>query len=408
MKVSVPHPEEIPDTSPWSVTSAATGQRADASQRFEFVDVGQEYQRSDVQAAWRHLLATRRSPERLYQLPAFFDYLMETSPAGGAACHLHLVRRRSDARIVGVVPGRKTTQTVNVRLGPLTLFTRTVPVYQVLGSLPLLDAGEEDLGGFVLKSLLQNYPDCRALLLQAVPAELAGAIGGNGLSSHVMQGWRDCHTVPLPADVETYLQKLSAKKRYNLSRQVRLLSKEAGEVALVPVEHAHQVAALTEAIQNLHGAEDFVVQNSQAKLESLARHGLLHSYLLQCGGRTIALVLGTRSDEVWHVHNIFCDPAYASLSVGTSVVHLALQDAIASSHFIHADFGYGTPNQEFRSTHVLQRRGKLLLCRSRSMTGLMFRLHGIQDRMNEALIGYVKTLRKRQKERKRASKQVSK
>jgi hypothetical protein len=45
-----------------------------------------------------------------------------------------------------------------------------------------------------------------------------------------MHGWRDCHTVPLPADVDTYLQKLSAKKRYNLSRQVRLLAKEAGEV----------------------------------------------------------------------------------------------------------------------------------------------------------------------------------
>jgi hypothetical protein len=78
------------------------------------------------------------------------------------------------------------------------------------------------------------------------------------------------------------------------------------------------------------------------------------------------------------------------LSVGTSIIHLALQDTIAHFNFIYADFGYGTPNQEFRSTHKLQRRGKLLLCQRNGLTSLLFRLHGIQDRMNESLIGRVK------------------
>jgi len=377
--------------------------RAEAAQRFEFFDATQDHDRSDVQAAWRQLLEAGASPEKLYQLPAFFKYMVDTAKRGEAACELYLVRRRSDARIVGVIPGRKTTHKVDVRLGPLTLFERAVPVYQVLGSVLLLDAGEEGLPGFVLKNLLQRHPDCRALLMQAMPEELAGSTGHKGLYSHIVHGWRDCHTVPLPADVDTYLQKLSAKKRYNLSRQVRLLAKEAGEVQLVRVEHPDQVPALVDAMRSLLSDAELAVQATQARLESLARHGLLHSYVLRCGEQVVALVLGTRSNDVWHVHNISCKQEYMSLSVGTSVVHLALQDTIAHGNFIHADFGYGTPNQEFRSTHVLRRRGKLLLCRRHGMADLLFSLHGAQDRMNEALIGRVKGFRRWLKERRRVA-----
>jgi hypothetical protein len=381
-----------------------TLRRDNSAQQFEFVAAPSDYERSDIQAAWRRLLAAGRSPEKLYQLPEFFRYLMDTAKAGEAACELHIVRRRSDARIVGIVPGRRTTQTVGVRMGPLTLFERHVPVYQVLGSVPLLDEDEHDLSGFVLRSLLQRHPDCRALLMQAMPEEMADAISGEGLSPHILNGWQNCHTMPLPEDVDGYLQKLSSKKRYNLSRQVRLLAKEAGEVSLVRVEQAHHVAALVEGMRALMSAEDFARLPSQAKLESQARHGLLHSYLLQCGGQPAALVLGTRSNEVWHVHKIYCKQEYMSFSVGTSIMHLALQDTIADFDFTHADFGYGTPNQEFRATHVLQRRGKMLVCRRRSMADFLFRLHDIQDRMNEALISRVKTVSKQLRQRRQATK----
>jgi CelD/BcsL family acetyltransferase involved in cellulose biosynthesis len=374
-----------------------------AAQQYEFVVATSDFERSDVQAAWRHLLANHHSPEKLYQLPEFFRYLMETAQADETACELHLVRRRSDARIVSIVPGRRKMQPVSVRLGPLTLFERQVPVYQVLGSVPLLDDSEQNLSGFVLRSLLQHYTDCRALLMQAMPDGLAGTIGGDGLSSHILGGWQSCHTVPLPENVDAYLQKLSSKKRYNLSRQVRLLAKEAGEVSLVRIEQENQVAALVDAMRILMSPADFAGQLSQAKLESLARQGLLHAYLLQCGGQPAALVLGTRSNEVWHVHKICCKQEYMPLSIGTSIIHLALQDTIAHFGFTHADFGYGTPNQEFRATHVLQQRGKMLVCRQRSMSNFLLTLHGIQDRMNEALISRIKAVRKQLRQRRQAT-----
>ena len=377
--------------------------RTETAQRFEFFDATQDHDCSAIQAVWRQLLEAGHSPEKLYQLPEFFRYLMDRAGPGTVACNLYLVRRRSDAKIVGLIPGRSVTHKIGVRIGPLTLFERAVPVYQVLGSVLLLDAGEEGLSGFVLKSLLQRHPDCHALLMQAIPEGLAGTTEHKGLSSHVMHGWRDCHTVPLPADVDTYLQKLSAKKRYNLSRQVRLLGKAAGEVRLVRVEHADQVTALVDAMRTVLSDEEFAAQASQAMLESLARHGLLRSYVLCCGEQAVALVLGTCSNEVWHVHNISSKQEYMHLSVGTSIVHLALQDTIANGKFIHVDFGYGTPNQEFRSTHVLQRRGKLLLCQRHSMANLLLSLHSVHDQLNEGLTGYVKAFRKWLKECRQAA-----
>jgi CelD/BcsL family acetyltransferase involved in cellulose biosynthesis len=375
----------------------------EAAQRFEFVAATADYDRPDIQAAWARLLEVRQGAETLYQLPGFFRYLKETQEPDDAGPDLYLVRRQGDGRIVGIVPGRRTSQKLSFRLGAMTAYEHEVPLYQVLGSVPLLDPAEEGLAEFIFKSLLEQHPESRALLMQAVPEELGENMRADGLSCHVVNGWRECHTAPLPDTVDAYLQKLSAKKRYNLSRQVRLLAKEAGEVKLVRIEHADQVPALVDAMRELMSDAELAVQATQARLESLARHGLLHSYVLRCGEQAVAMVLGTRSNEVWHVHNISCKQEYMSLSVGTSVVHLALQDTIANGNFIDADFGYGTPNQEFRSTHVLQRRGKLLLCRRHGVANLVFSLHGVQDRMNEALIGRVKGFRRWLKERRRTA-----
>jgi CelD/BcsL family acetyltransferase involved in cellulose biosynthesis len=373
-------------------------------QRFEFVAATADYDRADIQAAWARLLEVRQGAETLYQLPGFFRYLKETQEASDSGSDLYLVRRQGDGRIVGIVPGRRTSQKLSFRLGAMTVYEHEVPLYQVLGSVPLLDPAEEGLADFIFKSLLEHHPESRALLMQAVPEELGETMRADGLSCHVVNGWRECHTVPLPETVDAYLQKLSAKKRYNLSRQVRLLAKAAGEVSLVRIERPDQVAALIAGMQTLSSAKELATERSQTKYDSMARHGLLHAYMLQCGEHTAALVLGSRSDDVWHVHKICCKEEYLALSAGTSIIHLALQDAIEHFDFAYADFGYGTPNQDFRSTHVLQRRGKLMLCQRNGLTSLLFSLHGIQDRMNDALIGHAKTFRKYLKQRRQPAK----
>jgi hypothetical protein len=93
--------------------------------------------------------------------------------------------------------------------------------------------------------------------------------------------------------------------------------------------------------------------------------------------------------------------------VGTSAIHLALQDVLANCSFSHVDYGYGMPNAEFRSTHVLKSRGHILLHRARSATAMLLKLHGMYNGMNDTLIRHAKQAKKWYAQRKQAAKKAA-
>jgi len=366
------------------------------------------YDRPDILDAWHRMLAVATSPETLYQSPQFFSHLIDMHQGQDANCELFIVRRSVDYAIVGFVPVRTIACGLAFRVGPVPLFKRTMRACQLLGSVPLLDPAEDGLAEFVVQQLLEHYVMCDVLYMQAVPEEAGAALGGiAGVSAYVLNGWRACHTQPLPDSVDGYLQKFSSKKRYNLSRQVRLLAEAAGALQVLRIEQPEQVPAMLDAMIAMEACPNMERGAEQARLEGLARHGLLLSYLIRCGDEDVAVVYGSRSASVWHVYKISCLHKYLHLSVGTSAIHLAVQDVLAHFAFKDIDFGYGTPSSEFRSTHVLKTRGVVLLHRARSLTALSLKLHGTYDRMNEALIRQVKRAQKWYAQRKQASKTAS-
>jgi hypothetical protein len=73
-----------------------------------------------------------------------------------------------------------------------------------------------------------SFPECEAIAMPSVPAESflwRYCLGSRSIKRHFLvyipYGKRLCHTMSLAATFEQYLAKLSAKKRYNLNRQVR-------------------------------------------------------------------------------------------------------------------------------------------------------------------------------------------
>jgi hypothetical protein len=366
------------------------------------------YDRPDILDAWHRMLAVATSPETLYQSPQFFSHLIDMYRGQDANCELFVVRRSVDYAIVGFIPVRTIACGLEFRVGPVPLFKRTMRACQILGSVPLLDPAEEGLAEFVIQQLLERYAQCDVLYMQAVPEDAGAALGGiAGVSAYVMNGWRACHTQPLPDSVDGYLQKFSAKKRYNLSRQVRLLAEAAGAVQVLRIEQPGQVPAMLDALIATGACPGAERGAEQARLEGLARHGLLLSYVIRCGDEDVAVVYGSRSASVWHVYKIACLQKYLHLSVGTSAIHLAVQDVLAHFAFRDIDFGYGTPSAEFRSTHVLKTRGLVLLHRARSLTALSLKVHGIYDAMNDALIRQVKRAQKWHAQRRQATKKTS-
>jgi hypothetical protein len=373
--------------------------------RFELNVATAYHDRPDILGAWRQMLAEADGPETLYQSPEFFNHLIDTNAGNEASYELFVVRRNSDYAIVGFVPVRLIDMDLDFRLGPLSLFKRTVDACQVLGSVPLLAPGEEGLADFVMQQLLARYAKCEVLYMQTMPEDVtAGLDSIAGVSTYVLNGWRACHTQPLPDGVDAYLQKFSAKKRYNLSRQVRLMSEALGPLQVLRIDQPEQVATLLEAMTAVDAARIEEREGAPARMENLARHGLLLSYVIRCGDTDVAAVYGMRSASVWHVYKILCRHEYLHLSVGTSAVHLAVQDVLAHATLKRIDFGYGAPQAEFRSTHVLQTRGHVLLHRARSGTALLLKAHGMCDAVNAALIRQVKRVQAWRARRRRAAK----
>jgi hypothetical protein len=376
--------------------------------RYELNVATAYYDRPDILDAWHRMLATAASPEALYQSPQFFNHLIAMQQGKDANYELFIVRRSIDYAIVGFVPVRTIECGLEFRVGPAPLFKRTMRACQILGSVPLLDQAEEGIVEFVMQQLLKRFAKCDVLYMQAVPEDTGAALDGiAGVSSYVLNGWRTCHTQPLPDGVDSYLQKFSSKKRYNLSRQVRLLTEAAGALQVMRIEQPEQVPALLDAMVAMDTSPDGERDAEQARLESLARQGLLLSYVIRCGDEDVAFVYGSHSASVWHVHKIICQQKYLHLSVGTSAIHLAVQDVLAHFAFKDIDFGYGTPNSEFRSTHVLKTRGLVLLHRARSGTALLLKAHGIYNAMNDALIRQVKRAQKWHAQRRQTAKKIA-
>ncbi len=368
--------------------------------RYELNVATAYYDRPDILDAWHRMLAGATGPETQYQSPQFFSHLIDMGRGRNANYELFIVRRSIDYAIVGFIPVRTLPCRIAFHAGPVPLFGRTLRACQILGSVPLLDPAETGLADFIMQQLLKRYAECDVLYLQAVPRDGLQAIAG--IPAYVLNGWRPCHTQPLPDSVDAYLKTFSAKKRYNLSRQVRLLAEAAGPLHVLRIDQPGQVGAMVDAMVATDASRATGRADEQARLESLARHGLLLSYVVRCGQTDVAVVYGMRSSSAWHVYKILCRQAYLPLSVGTSAIHLAVQDVLAHFTFDHIDFGYGTPHAEFRSTHVLKTRGLVLLHRARSRTAWLLNVHGRYDALNGALIRQVKRMRKWQAQRRAA------
>jgi hypothetical protein len=88
-------------------------------------------------------------------------------------------------------------------------------------------------------------------------------------------------------------------------------------------------------------------------------------------------------------------------------VHLALEDVITNHNLERADFGYGTPNQDFRSTHVLKTRGHLLVYRAFSLPSMLLAAHRLYDPLHSALVKRVKQAKKQIDQRRAARRQAA-
>lgn len=364
---------------------------AQSGEEFDIAFVQDDSAIESLSADWTRLLDASSSPEKIYQCPAFFRYLKETNDP----CALLVARRRVDGAVVGIVPVRPRRHALEFRMGPLGTSSWKLPVVQLLGSVPMLDE-HKGLLDAVMRGLFAHFPEARGISMQAVPSELFDRFTQlDGMNVAVLDGWRECHTIELPESFDAYLQKLSSKKRYNVQRQVRQLAAEAGAIEVTRIEQPEQVAQLFDALRALMPAADLAAIPAQHKFERLAGLGLLFSCVVSCAGVPVGAVIGSNGIGRWLVHNILSDSKYQHLSAGTSTMHLALKEMMAAHALSGADFGYGTPNRDFRSSHQLRTRGHVLVYRRTGLAPVVLACNVLYGKLYDMLASSVKRLKKR-------------
>lgn len=313
-------------------------------------------------ADWHRLVAEGGSHEQMYQLPAYAGFKADVR---NGAAQVYTLRSRDGGKLLGVIPFSIEKKTLAVGAGGLSLLKRDVNVLVLYGSQPAAAIPEHEKAA-LYHQLLDLNPQVDAIYLNAyratdkAVAQLA-TLRQAGLGAFMEHGIETCHAIEVPSGFAEYESRLSSKKRYNIRRQLRQLEQHAGALTLRCLRDEADVPLLQKTMKML----DAHFSVPDATFQALARHRLMLSCVLLAGGEPVALVLGKHGRGVWHVSNIFIDTRLpASFSVGTSVLHLALEQVIALCAVHKVDFGFGSPGHAFTSTQVQERRARVLLFRA--------------------------------------------
>lgn len=348
---------------------------------------------------WQALVADSHSPQKIYQTPAFFKFA-QNARQPGERVELLTVTRAGDGVLVGVVPVRISKQDVNFKFGPFMLHTAKLEMINLLGSIPAAPSGT-DMADQLITRMLALFPDVKAVMMPSMPQDSAYwydvtdiPAEGGVLSTALMGPWRECHKLPLPKTFDQYLEKFSAKKRYNLNRQIRQLTEQAGTLELERISGPEQVPGMMRSLEALITGAELKMLSSEKTFTALAAQGLLLCHVLRAGDQILAAIIGTRSPDTLHVHNIFVDKKHLALSIGTSAMHLAIKDLTEMGCLKAIDFGYGTPNNDFRSSHVLETRAQVLLFDNTKSISLLFFMHRHFVALSDRLVASAKSVKK--------------
>jgi hypothetical protein len=230
-----------------------------------------------------------------------------------------------------------------------------IPCVEVLGSQAV---GAVTYRSYVelVESLWHRYPHIRGIFFKSVPndsdlwrmlAENKWRVGSSDV--YMLDGERPFHYLALASTFEGYLAEFRKKQRYNLKRQVRVMS-EAHDNSLIVecVTHNGDVPRLVDAVRKIadkswkatelkRAAPEIVSQ--PAVLERIAEGGLLRAYLLNVKGQPRAYVIGYLFNGVYHYANIGYDSELSDYSPGNVLLLLVIQDLIEKAGARYMNFG---------------------------------------------------------------------
>lgn len=202
------------------------------------------------------------------------------------------------------------------------------------------------------------------------------------------------YCVDIEGDFESYCARWSSKTRYNLRRSVKKLQDRNPDGLLQVADQPGQMEAfLREAAaisrttyqsRLLQSGLDYS-EPLVRSMEALAAQGLARGYLLRDGGKPIAFAWCSGAGEGLTYNVIGYLEETASLSPGTVLLYLIVEDLFGLGRFKLLDFGVGeAPYKQMFATRALDFADAYLF-RPRWRHRLRARLHWQVDGFSSAI-----------------------
>ncbi|HVF55987.1 MAG TPA: GNAT family N-acetyltransferase [Pyrinomonadaceae bacterium] len=367
----------------------------------------EEWDDASLRERWGALLERYDDVNALYASPAWFDHLRETRPGDELA--LAVARDRA-GNVEGIVPLHFKEYPFQYYLSSYPLLTLRLKAAHVLGSVPLLPA-ERGVHAQFRDALLGARSDCDCIYMDTVPIEsdcrefVSGA-GANGVAQLVYApgGKRPWHLVELGPTADAYFGKIKGKLRYELKRRTKRLDEHCGgKLSIVRVDSEAQVAQFVADAaevsrnswqQRIIGTRITDSEEQRAHFAGLARRGLLRSYLLRCGERPCAFVVGYQFNQIFHYVEIGYDREFAEFSPGMILYYLLVQDLFAHRTPSLLNFGMGDADYKQRFGNVRREDISILILRKNLLNRLRVGGHSAFRSCVSAARGIVRRVRR--------------
>jgi CelD/BcsL family acetyltransferase involved in cellulose biosynthesis len=325
---------------------------------------------------WDSLNRDKASAYAQYASPEWIEHLEATQPDKLLP---PVVVRDAANHLAGIVPIVRFTYQLSCVVGGNILWHWRIPAVALLGSDPVIPADPPTCDR-VLAAVAASAPEAQAIYLHSLPT--------NGfcwshlqhsrwveehLLFHVVAGPRPFHMLELPSSFEAFVSSFPRKKRYNLARQVRVLSEHTGgNLRLQRIDKAEQVPMFTAAVRSMVRLEDARVgelpkiatdEQKARKLADAARRGMLRSYVLFAGDTACAVVLGYVWRHVFHYAEVAYHPHFSTFSPGTVLLYLLIGDLITHPEARVVNFGIGDASYKRTFGNVQLEDASVLLLR---------------------------------------------
>ncbi len=334
----------------------------------------------DIGDAWNRLLLESKSPETVFQTPGYFDFISEIPNKKNKQIIL-LIKSLSEEKIIGIIPLRTGQRTLFLQAGNRTIARLRTNTIALLGSIPLTPHRPEVLDS-LLHFLYTEFSVEDSIAIQSLPIDSDfyqylknSKLVKKSYGMYIKDGWRNCHTTPLPASFSAYLSQLKAKKRYNLQRQVKQLEKNSGPIVLARIQLPEDIPLLMDAIEKMLPPDVQQSMMGEDHYVALARKEILLCYVLTSNDHPCAAIIGIQAQSTFHIHKIIYDWNRSQYSPGTTILHLAIEDLTNRLQINLIDYGYGDPEYSHRSGNTLQQRGHVFLYKKTLRNRLLFATH---------------------------------